>query len=222
MRLVFKSVCGGTGAGHSPRAGPHQTPAGAGVAARAKSTHGPTRGECPAPIRLTTDLTGVRTHRRGMSHCGLPSRAAVAYLQTTPSHVSTEAESHVQPPSAAQRPPLKCPGCPEPCTRQDNPPKQRCLTSDFWCPTFARSAGGPLLLKMAIGPKHKIWGRRPPASLQAGRRGATTGFAPPVTAQRWTCIDHRAAEGALPAAKSDGFHSSLEMDPWIWNSGFPR
>jgi len=32
----------------------------------------------------------------------------------------------------------------------------------------------------------------------------------------------RTAEGALPAAKSDGFHSSLEMDPWIWNSGFPR
>ena len=59
---------------------------------------------------------------------------------------------------------------------------------------------GRFLHKMAIGPKHERWRRRPPASLQAGRRGATTGFDPPVTAQRWTCIDHRAAEGALPAA----------------------
>ena len=32
----------------------------------------------------------------------------------------------------------------------------------------------------------------------------------------------RAAEGALPAAKSDAFHCLLEMDPWIWNSVFPR
>ena len=32
----------------------------------------------------------------------------------------------------------------------------------------------------------------------------------------------RAAEGALPAAKSDAFHSLLEMDPWIWNSGVTR
>ena len=32
----------------------------------------------------------------------------------------------------------------------------------------------------------------------------------------------RAAEGALPAAETDAFHSLLEMDPWIWNSGFPR
>ena len=32
----------------------------------------------------------------------------------------------------------------------------------------------------------------------------------------------RTAEGALPAAKSDAFPSLLEMDPRIWNSGFPR
>ena len=30
----------------------------------------------------------------------------------------------------------------------------------------------------------------------------------------------RTAEGALPAAKSDAFHSLLQMDPWIYrNSG---
>ena len=68
---------------------------------------------------------------------------------------------------------------------------------------------------MAIGPKHERWRRRPPASLQAGRRGATTGFAPPVTAQRWTCIDHGAAEGALPAANIDDFHVCLR---WIRGS----
>ena len=78
---------------------------------------------------------------------------------------------------------------------------------------------GRFLHKMAIGPKHERWRRRPPASLQAGRRGTTTGFAPPVTAQRWTCIDHRAAEGALPAAKIDAFHSSLR---WIRGSRIPR
>ena len=49
---------------------------------------------------------------------------------------------------------------------------------------------GPVCSKWRIGPKHKTWRRKPPASLQAGRRGATTGFARPVTAQRWTCIEH--------------------------------
>ena len=77
---------------------------------------------------------------------------------------------------------------------------------------------GRFLHKMAIGPKHETWRRRPPASLQAGRRGATTGFAPPVTAQRWTCIDHGAAEGALPAAKIDAFHFWLR---WIRGSRIP-
>ena len=76
---------------------------------------------------------------------------------------------------------------------------------------------GRFLHKMAIGPKHERWRRRPPASLQAGRRGATTGFAPPVTAQRWTCIEHGRPR-ALPAAKNETFHSLHEMDPWIWNS----
>ena len=109
-------------------------------------------------------------------------------------------------------------GCPEPCPRQDTPPKQQRVISDFVRPTFARSAGGPLLLKMAVGPKHKTWGRRPPASLQAGRRGATTGFAPPVTAQRWTCIDHGAAEGALPAANIDALDFWLR---WIRGSRIP-
>ena len=74
---------------------------------------------------------------------------------------------------------------------------------------------GRFLHKMAIGPKHERWRRRPPASLQAGQRGATTGFAPPVTAQRWTCIDHGAAEGALPAANIDDFHVCLR---WIRGS----
>mmetsp|Transcript_41762 Transcript_41762/g.100476 ORF Transcript_41762/g.100476 Transcript_41762/m.100476 type:complete len:93 (+) Transcript_41762:152-430(+) len=32
----------------------------------------------------------------------------------------------------------------------------------------------------------------------------------------------RTAEGALPAAMSDAFHSLLEMDPWIWNSSVTR
>ena len=77
---------------------------------------------------------------------------------------------------------------------------------------------GRFLHKMAIGPKHERWRRRPPASLQAGRRGATTGFAPPVTAQRWTCIDHRAAEGGLPAATIDAFHCWLR---WIRGSRIP-
>ena len=77
---------------------------------------------------------------------------------------------------------------------------------------------GRFLHKMAIGPKHEKWRRRPPASLQAGRRGATTGFAPPVMAQRWTCIDHRAAEGALPAANIDVFHFCLR---WIRGSRIP-
>ena len=81
---------------------------------------------------------------------------------------------------------------------------------------------GRFLHKMAIGPKHETWRRRPPASLQAGRRGATTGFAPPVTAQRWTCIDHGAAEGALPAAKIDAFDLLAQMDPRISNSCVTR
>eukprot|EP00964_Phaeocystis_antarctica_P159574 scaffold130668_cov21-Phaeocystis_antarctica.AAC.1 len=70
----------------------------------------------------------------------------------------------------------------EPCPRENNPPKQWCLISDLWCPTFARCAAGPRLLKMAdrARPQNR-WLRKPPASLQAGRRGATTGFAPPVT-----------------------------------------
>ena len=49
---------------------------------------------------------------------------------------------------------------------------------------------GPVCSKWRIEPSHKIWRREPPASLQAGRRGATTGFAPPLTAQRWTFIEH--------------------------------
>jgi len=77
---------------------------------------------------------------------------------------------------------------------------------------------GRFLHKMAIGPKHEKWRRRPPASLQAGRRGATTGFAPPVTAQRWTCIDHGAAEGALPAAMIDALDFCLR---WIRGSRIP-
>ena len=77
---------------------------------------------------------------------------------------------------------------------------------------------GRFLHKMAIGPKHETWRRRPPASLQAGRRGATTGFAPPVTAQRWTCIDHGAAEGALPAANIDALDFWLR---WIRGSRIP-
>ena len=76
---------------------------------------------------------------------------------------------------------------------------------------------GPVCSKWRIEPKHKIWRREPPASLQAGRRGATTGFAPPVTAQRWTCIEHGRPR-ALPAAKNETFHSLHEMDPRIWNS----
>ena len=32
----------------------------------------------------------------------------------------------------------------------------------------------------------------------------------------------RAAEGALPAAKSDAFHFLIQMDPWIWNSSVTR
>ena len=32
----------------------------------------------------------------------------------------------------------------------------------------------------------------------------------------------RTAEGALPAAMSDAFHFSLQMDPWIWNSSVTR
>ena len=102
--------------------------------------------------------------------------------------------------------------------RPDNQPMKVSFTSDFVSALCARSAGGPLLLKMAIGPKHERWRRRPPASLQAGRRGATTGFAPPVTAQRWTCIDHGAAEGALPAAKIDAFDFWLR---WIRGSRIP-
>ena len=72
---------------------------------------------------------------------------------------------------------------------------------------------GPVCSKGRIGPNHKIWRREPPASLQAGRRGATTGFAPPVTAQGWTCIEHGRPRARFPAAKSDAFHSLLEMDP---------
>ena len=77
---------------------------------------------------------------------------------------------------------------------------------------------GRFLHKRAIGPKHERWRRRPPASLQAGWRGATTGFAPPVTAQRWTCIDQRAAEGGLPAATIDAFQVWLR---WIRGSRIP-
>ena len=77
---------------------------------------------------------------------------------------------------------------------------------------------GPVCSKWRIEPKHKVWGRKPPASLQAGRRGATTGFAPPVTAQRWTCIDHGAAEGALPAANIDALDFWLR---WIRGSRIP-
>ena len=90
---------------------------------------------------------------------------------------------------------------------------------------------GRFLHKMAIGPKHERWRRRPPASLQAGRRGATTGFAPPFMAQRWTCIDHRAAKPPLwlqgdPLARSaqsrqtEGRHTLAEtVEPFFSVSG---
>ena len=39
-------------------------------------------------------------------------------------------------------------GCPEPCTRRGNPPKQRSFISDLWSSTFARSASRP---NFAIG-----------------------------------------------------------------------
>ena len=55
---------------------------------------------------------------------------------------------------------------------------------------------GPVCSKWRIGPSHKTWRRIPPASSQAGRRGAATGFAPPFAAQRWTCI-----EGGRPRAR---------------------
>ena len=34
-------------------------------------------------------------------------------------------------------------GCPEPCTRQANPPEHQCLISDLWCSTCARCASRP-------------------------------------------------------------------------------
>ena len=78
----------------------------------------------------------------------------------------------------------------EPPLRQYNRPEQRQRSPSCAAESFTRYPGVLRLLKMAIGPKHKIWGRRPPASWQAGRRGATTGFAQPVMAQRWTHIEH--------------------------------
>ena len=79
----------------------------------------------------------------------------------------------------------------EPRSRHDHPPKQRSSpASDLWAESFARWAGVPIFPNVPGGPKHKIWGRRPPASWQVGRRGAATGFAQPVMAQRWTCIEH--------------------------------
>ena len=73
------------------------------------------------------------------------------------------------------------------------------------------------MLKMAVGPKHKIWGAET-TSFFAGRpeRG-NHGLCPTSYGAEVDVHRARAAEGALPAAKSDAFHFLLQRDPWIWN-----
>ena len=78
------------------------------------------------------------------------------------------------------------------------------------------------MLQMADRPKPQNLAQGT-TSFFAGRpeRG-NHGLCPTIDGAEVDAHRARAAEGALPAAMSDAFHSLLEMDPWIWNSGFPR
>ena len=53
--------------------------------------------------------------------------------------------------------------------------------------------------------------------MQAGRRGATTGCAPPVTAQRWTCIEHGRPRARFQPPRATPFTFCFR---WIRGFGF--
>ena len=84
-------------------------------------------------------------------------------------------------------------GCPEPCARHDDSPKQRSTACDFWCPTCARCSSRPNFAVGACWPQAQCGGHVRPRTFDM-RRGCGRANLPPRR-KRASLARHRARGG---------------------------